>query len=250
MAPAKLAISTTFPAITTTKLAKHNVPTHIFHIDGKDYACRALPESFQNSEEYVAASRRPDRLVTYYASICGSVISRRANNTLRVIKTHNKPNKYGSLRATVVLYRDGVINNQYVHRCIAAAFCTGRNKRDEEGQRRHMVNHIDENMLNNHAANLEWVSGRTNYRHSAYVVPQWRMERGDLTDSDKAALEVIEDFMAGEMSLATLIEVHGPAEVTRSLRIAGFFTLEESASRCGNEDITYISRKDLLALAI
>lgn len=253
MKPAILGINETNPPLKKHLASRHRMPTHIFTIDGTKYACRVLPKHYQNSEDYVRASKAPNRAVTYYASICGKIISRNGNNVVRLKSLHKKKNNNGSIRVHVVLCQDGVQTNYYAHRLIAAAFCTGMYKRDAEGNRKKMVNHIDENMENNHAANLEWVSGSTNFRHSAYITPAWRMERGETTASDDRALEVIEDFLTGEMSLGTLIQIHGCSEVTRALRIAGFFSFTESASEVlhtANEDVSYVSRESQLALAV
>jgi len=59
----------------------------------------------------------------------------------------------------VNLYKDGKRVTHYVHRLVAMAYCKG----EEEGL---TVNHIDENKLNNHASNLEWIPQGDNARHS------------------------------------------------------------------------------------
>lgn len=51
-----------------------------------------------------------------------------------------------------------------IHRLVAAAFCDGRT--DE----RNCVNHIDGNILNNHADNLEWCTLAYNTKHAARVL--------------------------------------------------------------------------------
>ena len=47
-----------------------------------------------------------------------------------------------------------------VHRLVAITFVTGRSKD------KNIVNHIDQNKLNNHYKNLEWVSVKDNVRYS------------------------------------------------------------------------------------
>lgn len=61
-------------------------------------------------------------------------------------------------------------NNQYtsydVHRLVAVAFLGADDLSGLE------VNHIDENKLNNHAENLEWVTRKQNNRHGTKVKRQ------------------------------------------------------------------------------
>jgi len=54
---------------------------------------------------------------------------------------------------------DGKNHSFAIHRLVATAFCVKSEGKD-------VVNHIDENTLNNHATNLEWLTGSGNITHS------------------------------------------------------------------------------------
>jgi len=59
---------------------------------------------------------------------------------------------------TVLLYKNNIRKQYYVHRLVAEAFCENRNNKRQ-------VNHIDSNKLNNHYSNLEWVTPKENINH-------------------------------------------------------------------------------------
>ena len=63
----------------------------------------------------------------------------------------------------VEVSHDGKKKKFSVHRLVATAFCKNPNNHRE-------VNQIDGNPMNNHADNLEWVSGSENQLHSRYVL--------------------------------------------------------------------------------
>ena len=74
------------------------------------------------------------------------------------------PYQSGKGYLRVSLWRDGKRADEYVHRLIAAAFCTRLS--DEQTQ----VNHRDGDRLNNRASNLEWCSPQENSIHAARVL--------------------------------------------------------------------------------
>ena len=67
-------------------------------------------------------------------------------------------------------YRVFILGKRYfVHRLVALAFCENPNK-----ERYTIVNHIDNNPLNNNAENLEWTDPKGNVHHA---MKQGRMDR-------------------------------------------------------------------------
>ncbi|MBL7683834.1 MAG: HNH endonuclease [Flavipsychrobacter sp.] len=69
------------------------------------------------------------------------------------------PKNLGSGYLAVVLCRDSLNKQEYIHRLVASAFVDNPNNYK-------YVNHIDGNPSNNHADNLEWVSHRQNVQHA------------------------------------------------------------------------------------
>lgn len=74
----------------------------------------------------------------------------------RILKGTLKRNEYH----TVYLSHNGKQYNLMVHRLVAEAFCDNPNNYT-------IVHHKDENKLNNHAENLEWVTSQENSKASA-----------------------------------------------------------------------------------
>jgi hypothetical protein len=62
----------------------------------------------------------------------------------------------------VTLSKGGIKKLYYVHRLVGLVFVDGRT------EERHHLNHIDENIYNFDATNLEWVTASENMQHSAY----------------------------------------------------------------------------------
>lgn len=87
----------------------------------------------------------------YQVSNYGNVRSLPRQRTKGVILKPNIRNGYES----VILCSDGNVKNVSVHRLVATAFIENKNKFD-------IVNHIDENKLNNNANNLEWCTQSQN----------------------------------------------------------------------------------------
>ena len=81
----------------------------------------------------------------------GRIISHRKNRELKP-----KIDRYGY--KAVSLSKDGHCTHSTVHRLVAKTFLP-----KVEGK--NCVNHIDENKLNNHVSNLEWVTQAENANH-------------------------------------------------------------------------------------
>lgn len=62
----------------------------------------------------------------------------------------------------IKLAKNGKVQSFLVHRLVATAFC-------ENPQGFEVVNHIDNNPLNNNANNLEWVTQKANVHHAAKI---------------------------------------------------------------------------------
>ena len=82
----------------------------------------------------------------------------------------------------IVLYKDGVRKKHYMHRLVANAFIENPNKLP-------IINHKDENKLNNRVDNLEWCSAYYNLR---YVKMQAKVVKIDVIDSKGDVVEVVE----------------------------------------------------------
>lgn len=65
----------------------------------------------------------------------------------RLLKAYKSSNDY----LCVALHQNGTRKQCLVHRLVATAFC-------ERAEGFNIVNHLDENKLNNHYSNLEWCS--------------------------------------------------------------------------------------------
>lgn len=90
----------------------------------------------------------------YKISNYGKVVSIPRNGTIKnekVLKQYK--DKYGYLK--VILQKNGIKKNKYIHQLIALAFLNNPNNYS-------YVNHKDENKLNNNVNNLEWCTQHYN----------------------------------------------------------------------------------------
>ena len=82
------------------------------------------------------------------------------------VRNKKRPNKILSTQVNnsgylkVVLYRNGKQETYYVHRLGATAFLP-----NDDPEYKTQINHIDENKLNNHISNLEWVTPKENINY-------------------------------------------------------------------------------------
>ena len=86
---------------------------------------------------------------TYQVTITGAIIGARGK------ELKYDPNSTGYLR--VSLCKEGKVTRRFVHQLVAEHFCLGQ----AEGL---VVNHIDGNITNNKACNLEWVTPSENVK--------------------------------------------------------------------------------------
>lgn len=71
-----------------------------------------------------------------------------------------------------------------VHRLVADAFC------EKRGDDANQVNHLDGVKTNNHASNLEWVTGKENTAHSIRTGLTTKITRPKLTENDVVAIRL------------------------------------------------------------
>lgn len=84
----------------------------------------------------------------------------------------------------IVLCKDGVRKKYLIHRLVANAFIPNDNPTDNV-----LVNHKDENKLNNRVDNLEWCSA---YYNTRYGKMQNKLVKIDVIDSKGDIIEVVE----------------------------------------------------------
>lgn len=176
-------------------------------VHGITYRVQPLPSEFQS--DVVGPRSR-----TYYASLCGNILSCTNRNTWRVLKPSLVPNDHGELRQQAHLSISGKSQKLYVHTLIARTFCTGHGQLDRNGNQRDQVNHIDQNQLNNKPANLHWVSAAENRHHAAVVMPAVAAEADWIANGYRASgttlliLDAIDDWATGE-PMDALTESYG-----------------------------------------
>ena len=84
----------------------------------------------------------------------------------------------------IVLCKDGVKKKHYIHRLVALAFIPNDNPIEKI-----VVNHKDENPINNNVGNLEWCTQRYNMR---YGKMQAKLIKINVIDSKGDIVEVVE----------------------------------------------------------
>lgn len=93
----------------------------------------------------------------YQVSNLGRIKSIKRNQELIMSNIIGRNSDY----QTIKLRLDGIEKQYSIHRLVAEAFCNNPYHYTE-------INHIDENVSNNCASNLEWVSHSQNVQHSIY----------------------------------------------------------------------------------
>lgn len=89
----------------------------------------------------------------YYVSNLGNVKSLK-NNQEKILKCSLSSSGY----LQVVLCKNGITKNHFIHRLVANEFIKNKNNYGE-------INHKDENKLNNNANNLEWCDRKYNMNY-------------------------------------------------------------------------------------
>lgn len=100
--------------------------------------------------------------------------------------------------ASVWLYKDGVKKKKFIHRLVADAFLENCNKFD-------VVNHKDENGLNNHIENLEWCDAKYNTNYGSCIKRR----------ADKCKKNICQFDLSGIL----IKKWHGIVEASTTLRI-------------------------------
>ena len=95
----------------------------------------------------------------YKVSEYGDVMALNYNHTGKKKLLKQSDDGRGYLK--VGLYKNGTLKKYKVHRLVATAFCEGASDFD-------VVNHMDEDKLNNHYTNLEWCTLAYNTCYSSH----------------------------------------------------------------------------------
>lgn len=133
---------------------------------GWEYA-KLEQENIEEWKDWAVLSEYP----SYKISKDGRVYSKFFNRILDI-----KP-RSGYLK-TELTTKDGKRKHVAVHRLVASAYIPNPKKYP-------VVNHLDENGLNNNVANLEWTTSKGNSIHSAHKQKKTRKKTGHTLNVDK-----------------------------------------------------------------
>lgn len=117
----------------------------------------------------------PDMASFYLISDCGKVWSQRLNRFMK-LQTQNKGYNIIHLKGS-----NGAKHYSLVHRLVAELYCHKSEGCD-------VVNHLDNNPLNNHYTNLEWTTDSGNKQHAS---KQGRMTECQSKITEMIALELL-----------------------------------------------------------
>ncbi len=119
----------------------------------------------------------------------------------------------------VLIIVEGVRTHQAIHRLVAMAYCENKNPSELT-----IVNHIDENKMNNRADNLEWSSPKQNSTHGTVV--QRRVQ-----STKEVRSRVKEELvLEGEIWMETKIEGYYVSNLGRCMGKRGILKPEEHTS--------------------
>ena len=119
-------------------------------------------KDIHETERYTTIDAFPDYQITSY----GRVLSLKHGKLKELKQRKNNWQYY-----YVNLWKNGKMFSKTVHRLVAQAFIPNPEHKAQ-------VNHIDEDVTNNHISNLEWVTSKENLNHGT------RNERASKTMSD------------------------------------------------------------------
>lgn len=148
----------------------------------------------------------------------------RNKNTLRILKT--RVSKLGYEHITITY--GGEKYFRAIHRLVAKAFLINPGNKPE-------VNHIDENKLNNHVSNLEWMTKSENINHGT------RNERVAKAVSKTLSIPII----ATNLKTGESQEFYGSRECARQLGLNhGNITLVLKGNRRQTGGYTFKYKED------
>lgn len=113
------------------------------------------------------------------------------------------PYKAAKAYYCVSLYYNGKYTKHYVHRLIAETFIDGTNE---------TVNHKDGNKLNNHVANLEWMTYSENNKHARETGLADKLYQKKWVHSDRAKMARM--YKTGRYKQQELCALFGISEMT------------------------------------
>lgn len=119
------------------------------------------------------------------------------NNKGQIINTSTMKYKKTEIHngyERVIFIKNGKRTRHKVHRLVAKYFVPNPKNKD-------IVNHIDENKLNNHFSNLEWCTSQENIRHSINmklikegVEPRTYWEEKEKQEKNEKVLKIVKNY--------------------------------------------------------
>ena len=159
---------------------------------GREYLVRKLPPQYQNEGD--SPYKR-----TYWASVCGEILSTTKHDVVRVLKYDLNANHQGEDRKQYRLMLPERTKG-YGHVLVASAWCEGKGSLDPDGNVRDQVNHINLDQLNNAAFNLHYVSAKENHHHARVVMPAVALEQRYNAGEQSPLMDYYDEIVAEWLS--------------------------------------------------